>query len=183
VCLGVIFCGRCVGSAAQCTVLCVWRARGGVRAVMFAQCAVVAAVRDVVRACGACVFVCCVRVCDVRCVACLRALFRVTRAMTLMCRSAGWGLSRRVCLCARVCGVMVAGSAVLVSMCAVVRVGPAKCEASWLRHRRDVRCACWACIAGAVSSVVSRVLYRSRAIADVCRRVCVAAPRLAVAGA
>jgi hypothetical protein len=37
----------------------VWRACGGVRAVMFAQFAVVA-VQDVGRACGACVFVCCV---------------------------------------------------------------------------------------------------------------------------
>ncbi len=34
---------------------CVWRACGGVGAVMFAQWAVVAAVRDVLWACGACV--------------------------------------------------------------------------------------------------------------------------------
>jgi hypothetical protein len=45
-----------------------------VHAVMIAQCAVVAAVRDVLWACGACVFVCCVRVCGVRCVVCFRTL-------------------------------------------------------------------------------------------------------------
>jgi hypothetical protein len=33
---------------------CVWHARGGVHAVMLVQCAVVAAVWDVVRAYGAC---------------------------------------------------------------------------------------------------------------------------------
>jgi hypothetical protein len=76
---------------------CVWRARSGVHAVMIAQ-----SVRDVVRACGACVSVFCVRVCDVRCVGCMRALFWVTRAMTLPCRCSGWGRSHRVCLCARV---------------------------------------------------------------------------------
>ncbi len=49
--------------------LCVGRVCGGVRVVMFAQCAVVAAVRDVVRACGRglCVCVLCVSVrCAVR---------------------------------------------------------------------------------------------------------------------
>ncbi len=51
----------------SCVPCCAWRARGGVHAVMIAQCAVVAAVRDVVRACGARLFVRCVRVCDVRC--------------------------------------------------------------------------------------------------------------------
>jgi hypothetical protein len=89
----------------SCVPYCVWRARSGVHAVMIVQCAVVGAVRGVVRACGACVFVCCVRVCDVRCAACWRALFCVTRAMTLTCRCGGWGVSRRVCVCARVCVV------------------------------------------------------------------------------
>jgi hypothetical protein len=55
------------------------------------------------------------------------------------------------------------------------------CEESWLRHTCDVQRASWACIAGAASSAVSRVLYRSIAIADMCCRVCVAAPRLAAA--
>jgi hypothetical protein len=49
---------------------------------------------DVVRACGACV-VCCVLVCDVRCVAYRCALFWVTRAMVLPYRCCGWGLSHR----------------------------------------------------------------------------------------
>jgi hypothetical protein len=80
------------------------------------------------------------------------------------------------------CGAMVSGSAALVGMCARCALGLWECEESWLRHRRDAECACWACIAGAVSSAVSRVLYRSVVFADVCRRVCVAAPRLAVAG-
>ncbi len=110
----------------SCVPCCVWCASGGMHAVMIAQCAVVAAVQDVVLACGGCVFVCCVRVCDVWGVACWCALFGVTRAMTLTCRCAGWGLSRRVCLCAHVWGVMVSGSAALVGMCAAVRVRPAK---------------------------------------------------------
>jgi hypothetical protein len=80
---------------------------GGVRAVMFAQSAVVAAVRDVVRACGTCVFVCCVCECGVRCVACWCALFlgdtRHDADVIQYC--GGWGLSRRVCLCARDCVV------------------------------------------------------------------------------
>jgi hypothetical protein len=99
-------------------------------------------------------------------------------------RCAGCGLSRHVFLCAYACGVitvMVSGSAALVGMCVVVCIGPAKCEASWLRHTRDVEGASWACISGAVSSAVCRVLYRSVAVADLCRRVCVAAPRFAVA--
>jgi hypothetical protein len=45
----------CVVLLELCAVLCVWRARGGVHAVMIAHCAVVGAVRDVVRACRACV--------------------------------------------------------------------------------------------------------------------------------
>jgi hypothetical protein len=124
----------------------VWCARGGVRTVMFARCAVVAAVRDVVRACGACVLVCCMRECNV-------------------------GVACRWALCARRCA--------LVSHALDLR----KWEESWLRHMpvRDVRCASWACITGAVSSTVSGVLCRSIAIADLCCRVCVAAPRLAVA--
>jgi hypothetical protein len=43
----------------SCVPCCAWRARSGVHAVITAQCAVVAAVRDVVRACGACVSVFC----------------------------------------------------------------------------------------------------------------------------
>jgi hypothetical protein len=125
-----------VGWSELCAELCVACAQR-CACVVFAQCAVVGAVWDVVQACGACVFVCCVRVCDVRCMGCRRALFWVTRAMTLTCRCAGWGSSHRVCLCAHVCSVMVVGSAALVSMCAAVRVGPVKCEASWLRHTRD----------------------------------------------
>jgi hypothetical protein len=80
-----------------------------------------------------------------------------------------------VSVCARVCGVMVSGSVALVGMCVGCALRLRKCEESWLRHTRDVRCASWACIAGAVSSAVSRVLWRSIAIADV------AAPRFAVA--
>ncbi len=50
-----------------CAVLCLWCTRGGVRAVVSAQCGVVVAVRDVVRACGACVRMLCVSVrCAVR---------------------------------------------------------------------------------------------------------------------
>jgi hypothetical protein len=113
--------------------------------------------RPAARACGTCVFVCCVCVCDVRCVACLRALFWVTRAMpvTLACRCAGWGLSFRhgVCLRARVRGVMVAGSAaVLVGMCV-------RCSFDENMKNRGcvilVRAMDDACIAGAVSSAVS----------------------------
>ncbi len=44
----------------SCVPYCVCHARGGVHAVMLVQCAVVAAVWDVVRACWPCVFVCCV---------------------------------------------------------------------------------------------------------------------------
>ncbi len=51
-----------------------------------------------------------------------------------------------------------------------VALGLRKCE-DWLRHRRDVECVSWACIVGAVSSAVSRVLYRSIAIADLLHRV------------
>jgi hypothetical protein len=73
----------------------VWRACGEVRAVMFAQCAVVAAVRDVVRACGACVCVLCVRVrCAVRGLLVCGVLGDTHLALT--CRCGGWGLSRRV---------------------------------------------------------------------------------------
>jgi hypothetical protein len=99
----VIFCGRCVPC-------CVWRACGGVCAVLFAQCAVVVAARDVVRACGALFVLCvcvCVRVC-VMCGACFLAcaVLGVTRAMTMLaCRSGGRGLSCRVCACARVFAV------------------------------------------------------------------------------
>ncbi len=103
----------------------VYRAVCGVRAaVMFGQCAVVAAVRDVVRACGACVFACCVWVRDMRCVACWCALFWVTRAMTLTWCCGGWGLSHRVCLCARVI-VWCDGSGERGAV-HEVRVGPAK---------------------------------------------------------
>ncbi len=47
-----------VWGARSCVSCGVWRACGGVYAVIVAHCAVVGAVRDVVRACGACVFVC-----------------------------------------------------------------------------------------------------------------------------
>jgi hypothetical protein len=115
-----------VWGAWNCVPCCVWRARGGVRAVMLAQCAVVAAVRDVVRAretwC-----VCMLRV-RVRCSVC-GLLARVVSggmrhdADVSLC----WvGLVVScVCLCARVRGVIVSGSAALVGMCAAVRVGPA----------------------------------------------------------
>jgi hypothetical protein len=96
---------------------CVLRARSGVHAVMIAHCAVVAAVRDVVRACGACVSVFCMRVCDVRCVGCMRALFWMTRAMTLPCRCGGCGLSHLVCLC--LC--------VSVCVCVVLRINGVDC--------------------------------------------------------
>ncbi len=43
--------------------------------------------------------------------------FWVTRTMTLTCRCGGWGLSHRLCLRARVCGVMVAGSAAVCEVC------------------------------------------------------------------
>ncbi len=39
----------------SCVPCCAWRSRSGVHAVIAAQCAVVGAVRDVVRMCGACV--------------------------------------------------------------------------------------------------------------------------------
>jgi hypothetical protein len=105
--------------------------------------------------------------------------------MTLTCHCAGWGfkLLRRVCLRARVCGVMVAGSAALVGMCVRCALGPRKCDESWLRHTRGVECASLACIAGAVSSAVTvaRLLCRSIAIGDLCCRFCIAAARLPVA--
>jgi hypothetical protein len=93
------------------------------------------------------------------------------------CRCAGWAC-RVVCVCARarVCGVMVAGIAALVGMCVRRALGLGKCEASWLRHARDVRCAsgvnCRRCF--------ERSDCRSIAIPDLCCRVRVAAPRLAV---
>ncbi len=84
------------------------------------------------------------------------------------------------CVPARACawcdGV---GSAALVGMCARCALGLRKCGASWLRLTRDVRCVSWVRIAGTVSSAASRVLCRSIAC---CCRMCVAAPRLAVAG-
>jgi hypothetical protein len=43
----------------SCMPSCVLRARSGVHAMITAQCAVVGTVRDVVRACGACVSVFC----------------------------------------------------------------------------------------------------------------------------
>ncbi len=96
-------------AACGCVPSCVSRARSGVDAVMIAQCAVVAAMRDVVRACGACVFVCCVRVYGLWCVmvACRRALCCVTSGVTFAWCCAGWGLSHRVCVPARVRGGMV----------------------------------------------------------------------------
>ncbi len=74
---------------------------------MFAQSAVVAAVRDVVRACGRAGLVCLYAVCecamwDVRCVACCWcALFWVTRAMMLTW-CCGGRACRVVCVSARV---------------------------------------------------------------------------------
>jgi hypothetical protein len=100
-----------------------------------------------------------------RCVACWCALFWVTRATTPMCRCGGWCFSYCVRLHACVRGVMVAGSAALVGMCVRCASGLRNCEESWLRHTRDVECASLACITGAVSSAVSRVLCRSIAIA------------------
>jgi hypothetical protein len=52
-----------------------------------------------------------------------------------------------------------------------VVLGLRECE-EWLCHRRDVECASWVCIAGAVSSAVSRALCRSIAIADLCVVAC-----------
>jgi hypothetical protein len=84
-----------------CGAVCfVWRTFGGVRAVMFAQSAVVAAVRDVVRACAGlvCLYaVCECAMCDAWLVVGVRS-FWVTRAMMLTWCCGGWGLSRRVCL-------------------------------------------------------------------------------------
>ncbi len=101
-----------------------WRACGGVRAVMFALIAVDVAVRDVMRACRTCVFVCLDYVCGVPCVACWCTLLWVTRAMMLTRRCARWGLSCRVCLRARVFGslrvccslISVSGSGPVVSV-------------------------------------------------------------------
>jgi hypothetical protein len=88
-----------------------------------------------------------------------------------------------VCVSVRACvwcdGV---GSAVLVGMCLRWALGLRKSEASSLCHTRDVEGACWACIAGFISSAATRELYRIIAIADLCCRVCFAAPHLAVAG-
>ncbi len=56
-------------------------------------------------------------------------------------------VASRVFLHARVfCGVMVSGSAALVGMCAVVRVGPAKCEASWRCMMRVLGVHCQRCV-------------------------------------
>jgi hypothetical protein len=84
-----------------------------------------------------------------------------------------------VSLCARVGGVMVAGSAALVGMCAAVRVGPAKMgsivAASCARcTMRVLGVHCRRCLE-------RRVLCRSIAIAKLCCRVRVAAPRLVAA--
>ncbi len=121
----------------SCVPCCAWRARGGVHAVVIAQCAVFAAVWT---SCGRAGLVCLYAACECAMsrVACRCALFWVTRAMTLTCRCARCGLSHRVCLCARVCGVMIAGSVALVGMCVRCALGPRKFGASWLRHTRDV---------------------------------------------
>ncbi len=136
-CDWVLFSVGGVWGGRSCVPCCVWRARGGVHAVMIAQCAVVAAVRNVVRACGTCVSVCCVSVravrgllvcavlCDTRhdadvpvCGACSIVCVCV-RAFVVWCRGA-----RRWSACARRCAL-----------------GLRICEESWLRHTRDVRCA------------------------------------------
>ncbi len=122
---------------------------------MFGQCAVFVAVRDVVRARGACVFVFGVGVCNVACVACRCALFCVTRAMMVTCRCGGWACGV-LCVSAGVCGVMVAGSAALVGMCVRCALSLRKSAVLWLCHTRDVRCASWVFIAGAV---LSRAVY------------------------
>jgi hypothetical protein len=77
----------------------VWRACGGVHAVMFALCGVVTAVRDVVRACGACVIVracecamCGAWLVDVRCFASGWRAPRCLRAVVLC------GACRNVCV-------------------------------------------------------------------------------------
>ncbi len=158
-----LLCAACGVVGAVCRA-CVWRASSGVYAVMFVQCAVVGAVRDVVRVCGACVSVFCHDADVVLCWVGLVASCVSVRACWWCDGSGECGASRHV---------------------RGVRVAPTKCEASWLRHtrdhRRDVRCASWACFAGAVSSAVSGMLCHSIAIAALCCRVCVAAPRLVVA--
>jgi hypothetical protein len=97
--------------------------------------------------------------------------------MTVTWCCGGWGLCRPVCLNARVCGVMVAGSATLVGIWVRCALGLRKCGASWLRHTRDVECVSWVRIAGAESSAVSMVLCRSIEIADLRCRVCFAEDR------
>jgi hypothetical protein len=132
----LVFCGG-VSGCPSCVPFCVRRACGGVHAVIFGQCAVVGAVWDVVRACGACVFAFCVGVC----VACRCALFLGdTRHYADV--ALWWvGLWRRVCLHARVCGVMAAASAAPVGMCVRWALGLRKCAVSWRYHTRDARCA------------------------------------------
>ncbi len=104
---------------AVCRAVCVWRARGGVHAVMIAQCAVVGAVRDVIRVCGTCLLY---AACD--CAMCVRGL--------LACAVLGYtrhdadvplwwvGMVR---VCARVCCVIVSGSAALAGICARCALG------------------------------------------------------------
>jgi hypothetical protein len=109
----------------------------------------------------------------VRCVACWRGVFLVTRAMTLTCRYGGWGLPCRAvsCVSSRAC-VWCDGVGERGARCAL---GLRGCEAAWLHYTRDVECVSWACITGAVSSAGSRVLRRSISVAECSCRVCVAA--------
>ncbi len=83
--------------------------------------------------------------------------------MTLTRRRAGWACCA-VCVCARVRGVMVAGSAALASVCVGAR---------WAcKNVKNLVCVIRATydalIVSAVSSAVSRVLCRSIAIAALC---------------
>ncbi len=148
--------------ARSCVPCCVWRCVRRCARSDVAPCAVIAAVRDDVRACGACVLY---AVCDVRCT--VRGL--------LVCAVLGdtphdadvvlwWVGLVMSCVCARVCGVMV-GSAALVGIRARCASGLRNCKELWLRRTSDVECASWACIAGAVSSALSRALCRYGSIA------------------
>jgi hypothetical protein len=102
---------------------CVWRARGGVGAVMIAQRAVVCCVGRRAGVPGVCVRMLRVSV-PCACVACWCLGDTRHDADVLL-----WWMglvASCLCLCARVRGVMVFGSAALVGMCGAVRVEPAK---------------------------------------------------------
>ncbi len=120
---------------------CVWRVRGGVGAVMIAQCAVVVAERDVVRACGACVFVCCVRVCDVACACAVLCDTRHDADVPSCCVGlVASCVSARACVWCDGVGERGAGRHVR---------GSARWACENVKNRGCVIRACWACIAGA----------------------------------